>query len=243
MPFLCTPRVLNSIATDRTNRVALQITDLFPHKTQSNAVLTPRFKGPAYLYAHGRDLTATPVLNGDNDINADVAGLSAYILLSVPDDINQNGDNNAVALTPANTDLIAGDIIERMETGLSLTLSDINTIIAARAGNAGIGLGLGGATATVLQILQIVSGYKVFSVTAGTSVADGNDAFDGPNANDLTALLSDPTDASKLFTSFDSSFYISARKGQLKVAQTRKDKDGNGIPFVVCYDDNGNLIQ
>ena len=241
MPFLCTPRVLNSTE----GRVALQITDLFPHKTQSNAVITPRFKGPLYLYAHGRSLTATPVLDVQLDL-AEVSGLSAYILLSVPDNINQNGNGAAVALSVANADLIAGDIITRMQNGQSLTLADINTIIAARAGN-GIGIGLGGATATVLQILQIVSGYKVFTAPAGTSVADADalNAFDGPNAQGILAMISDPADASKLFTSFSNndSFFISARSGQLKKAQLATDKSGNPAPLVVIYDDNGNLIQ
>ena len=41
MPFLVTPRVTNS--TD--GRVSVQITDLYPHKTQSNATISPNFKG------------------------------------------------------------------------------------------------------------------------------------------------------------------------------------------------------
>ena len=40
MPFLATPRVTNS--TD--GRVSVQITDLYPHKTQSNATISPNFK-------------------------------------------------------------------------------------------------------------------------------------------------------------------------------------------------------
>jgi hypothetical protein len=62
MPFLIANKVLNSVASERQHRVAVQITDLFPHKTQSSAVYTPNFQGPQYLYAHGRDVTEAVVI-------------------------------------------------------------------------------------------------------------------------------------------------------------------------------------
>ena len=236
MPFLCTPRITNS--TD--GRVSLQITDLFPHKTQSNAVIAPRFKGPLYLYAHGRDITATPALDVALDLDADYSGLATYILLSV----ENSADANDIALTPAEAVNVANDLILRMQGGLSLTESDINTVITARTGGAN-GIGVGNSTCTVLQVLQIISGYKVFTAPTGTSAGDANaaDVFDAPA--DLSAFFSAPADASKLFNDFTNhpSFYLSARSGQLKKAQTRTNASGALEPLVVIYADDGTLIQ
>jgi len=71
-------------------------------------------------------------------------------------------------------------------------------------------------------------------------VADFDDAGLAPI---VAAGFSDPADASSLFTKFYDSFYLSARKGQLKKAQVALDSDGNPDPIVVCYADDGSLIQ
>lgn len=232
MPFVCTPRVLNS----NDGRVSVQITDLFPHKTQSNAVLTPNFQGPQYLYAHGRDLTETVALDGNFATTADFEGLAVYLLTTVEDDAG-----GSIAITADMANDSATDIIARMESGLSLTESDINTIITAQTGGAN-GIGVGNSTATVLEILQIVSGYKTYAVSAGTDIQNGG-AFVALNVNDQANNFSTPYDSSKLITSFSSSFYLSARKGQLKTAQKRTDSNGNPAPYAVCYTDTGALIQ
>ena len=233
MPFVCTPRITNSTE----GGVALQITDLFPHKTQSNAVITPRFQGPRYLYAHGRDITATPVLDADLDVDGEVSGLAAYLLATVEDTAADT------IITAAEAVNIANDLIAIMEAGEPLTESVINAEINDRTGGAGAnGIGLGNTTATVLQILQIISGYKVFTIPDGTSIGDAvdDDAFE---AVAVDGFFADPADVASLWTSFDSSFYLSARSGQLKKAQTRVDANGNAAPFVVCYADDGTLIQ
>lgn len=234
MPFVCTPRVINS--TD--GGVSVQITDLFPHKTQSSAVLTPNFQGPKYLYAHGRDLTETPVVvpnGGNQDLGgADQSGLAVYLLTTIE-------GAGGVILTPAEADTMADLIISRMEGGLSLTASDINTILDSVV--AGAGLAVGDSFGSALEILQIVSGYKVYTVTAGTQI-DLAGAFDHVGLAGLVpTFFADPSDASRLITTFESSFYLSARRGQLKVAQTRTNAQGVLEPLVVCYADDGSLIQ
>jgi len=232
MPFVCTPRVTNS--TD--GGVALQITDLFPHKTQSNAVITPRFQGPRYLYAHGRALTQTVSLNAAFDTTAEFKGLAAYILATIA-----RAAAGGLALTAAQANFIAADIIAIMEGGGALTVDAINAKIAVRTGGNN-GIGIGGSVATVLQILQIVSGYKVFTLPAGTSVGGDGGVYNFIPAG-LDARFTDPTDVASLWTTFESSFYVSARSGQLKKAQTRRLANGDLAPFVVCYADDGTLIQ
>ena len=225
MPFIIANNVLNSTE----GRVAVQITDLFPHKTQSSAVYTPNFQGPQYLYAHGRDvseLPATALVLGNLELDAEYTGLATYILATV----------EAVGggiLPPATANAIANTILGRVASGESLTADDINTIIDAE--DAGAGLAVGDSFASVLEILQIASGYKVFTLPAGTIVQLGADFDDAGLAVAVPNGFSDPSDIGKLVTTFSDSFYISARKGQLKKAQTANT--------VVCYADDGSLIQ
>lgn len=230
MPFVCTPRIVNS--TD--GGVSLQITDLFPHKTQSNAVITPRFQGPLYVYAHTRSITQTVALNGAFNTTAEFTGLAAYILATI-----ENTAAAGVCLTAAQANNIASDIISLMEAGEPLTLATINAEISDRTGGAN-GIDIGDSTATVLQVLQIVSGYKVFTLPNNTSVGGVGGAFEEPAVG---GFFTDPADANKLWSNFTSTFYVSARNGQLKKAQTRVDANGNAAPLVVCYADNGTLIQ
>lgn len=227
MPFMIANNVLNSTE----GRVAVQITDLFPHKTQSSAVLTPNFQGPQYLYAHSRSLTEAVAVaaNADNDIetSAEYSGLAAYILATI-----ESAAGASLLVVTAGG--IATDIIARMRAGQSLTETDINTIIDDL--EPGAGLAVGDSFGSVLEILQIVSGYKVFTLPAGTIVeVAAGDFNDAVLAVAVDAGFSDPTDASSLFTKFYDSFYLSARSGQLKKAQTAN--------LVVCYADDGSLIQ
>ena len=225
MPFIIANNVLNS--TD--GRVAVQITDLFPHKTQSSAVYTPNFQGPQYLYAHGRDVSELPAtaLNlGNLELDDEYAGLATYILATV----------EAVgggAHLPATANAIANTILGRVASGESLTASDINTIIDAE--DAGGGIAVGDSFASVLEILQIASGYKVFTLPANTIVQLGADFNNVGLEVAVPAGFSVPSDIGKLVTTFSDSFYISARKGQLKEAQRANT--------VVCYADDGSLIQ
>lgn len=235
MPFVCTPRVINS--TD--GGVSVQITDLFPHKTQSSAVITPNFQGPKYLYAHGRDLTATVAtqlnVGGDTETDAQYAGLSAYIIATVE-------TAGGGALTAGNANTIADNLILRMQGGLSLTATDINAVLDAES--AGATINGGDSFADVTEIIQIVSGYKMFTLPANTVVQVALGDFD--DASLVIAVpegFSDPYDISRLMTTFESSFYLSARRGQLKVAQTRTNAQGVLEPLVVCYADDGSLIQ
>lgn len=239
MPFLIANKVLNSVAGERQHRVAVQITDLFPHKTQSSAVYTPNFQGPQYLYAHGRDVTEVVAVqargNGDIETDAEYQGLAAYLLGTI-----ESAAGGATTVADASN--MATQIIARTQSGQSLTADDINAILDGV--DAGAGLGNGDSFATVTEILQIVSGYKVFTLPANTLVETAAGAFTHVQlAAPVAAGFSDPADASSLFTKFYDSFYISARKGQLKKAQTAVDAQGNPDPIVVCYADDGSLIQ
>lgn len=246
MPFVCTPRVVNSSTSGSPQGVALQVTDLFPHKTQSNNALYPRAKGPATFYAHGRDITATPVVDADVDIDGAVSGLAAYILAAVEFTTNDDNDAPPVAGTPmtvANAVAIADALIARMEAGQSLTITDINAAIVEELG-AGNGFGEGASETEdngLASVLQIVSGYKVFTLADNHSLGNAVNHFDSDIAA-LAAMFADPDDAASLWTDFSNTFYISARGGQIKKAQTRV-VSGVAAPLVVVYADDGSLVQ
>jgi hypothetical protein len=240
MPFLIANKVLNSVAGERQHRVAVQITDLFPHKTQSSAVYTPNFQGPQYLYAHGRDVTADVVSAGGNrTVAAETLGLAAYLISTLAHTAGGGG----AAIADADAILLANNLIARTLNNQSLTVADFNAEVVAIPG-IGVGNGIGevGTTTTILEVLQVISGYKVYTLPAGSDLIAAA-VLNVAISTTASARLTDPADASSLFTKFSDSFYISARKGQLKTAQTAVDTDGNPDPIVVCYADDGSLIQ
>lgn len=212
MPFVCP-------------RSTVQITDLSPHKTQDSAVYSPLFQGPITLKAHSRSINEAVALDGNFDTAVPFAGVSAYVLATTED-----GAGGSLTANSAND--IGTDIVSAFESGTELTQAALNAIVAANTIPGNI---FGG---DVTELLQIVSGYKVFTLPA-QSIGDENNAgaFEGPFL--LGAFFADPTDGflDTTITSFGTSFYLSARRGQLKTAQTAT------TPFVVCYADDGSLIQ
>jgi hypothetical protein len=234
MPFLATPRVTNS--TD--GRVSVQITDLYPHKTQSNATISPNFKGPVYLYGHTRDISQDVALDVNFATTTDLTGLAVYLLTTV-----ENTAAAGIALTSDQANDIADALILRMRSAQSLTIADINAVIVENtaAGNDLDGI-LGNSTGTVLEVLQIISGYKVFSIPAGQDVQDAG-AFVPLAGLDQAGSLTNPADYASLWSDFNNhpSFWISAKRGQLRKAQERVDASGNPAPYVVIYGDDGSL--
>ena len=241
MPFLCTPRV----TSPGEGVIPLQITDLFPHKTQSNAVITPNFKGPQYIYAHNRSINEAVGLvvdGGGNQVtDAEYDGISAYILATI--ELTDDGaGGGGEAITAANANNIGTALVARMESGLSLTESDINTVIVAEVG-ANNGIGEGNSIASASEILQVISGYRTFTLPNG-SIIDlaGGDFNEVALALIVVAGLVLPADSARLFSDFSATFYISARRGQIKAASTRT-VNGVASPLVVVYDDDGSLIN
>jgi len=233
MPFICMPTVTSS-----TTEIKVQITDMFPHKTQSSAVLTPNFQGPRYFTALAESaVTTTPVLAA-GALVGDTSGLSAYLLTTI--EVVSDGDR---ALTEAESDSISASILARMESALSLTASDINTLIQAETGDAGDadGIGKGNSTATVTEILQILSGTHTYTAPDALVVEVGG-VFQALLAGDQASNFTASATNTPISSSYDS-FFISARSGQISVAQAKTDSAGNATPVLVAYNNDGSLIQ
>lgn len=233
MPFICMPTVTSS-----TTEIKVQITDMFPHKTQSSAVLTPNFQGPRYFTALSNSaVTTTPVLAA-GALVGDTSGLSAYLLTTiavVSDAIR--------ALTEAEADSIATAIIDRMESALSLTSEDINALIQAETADVGDldGIGKGASTATVTEILQILSGTHTY-IAPDALVVEPAGVFQPLIAQDQASNFTASATNTPISSSYDS-FFISARSGQISVAQAKTDSAGNATPVLVAYNNDGSLIQ
>jgi len=225
-----------------TDDVVVQITDLFPHKTQSNAILTPNFQGPRYFRAlSSGSLLSEVALGADFTVTTTVSGLVAYLISTV--EVTSNA--NDIGLTPAQALSIATVLSKRVADGLSLSLADINYAIQDETGDNGDadGVGKGNTTATVKEILQILSGNRVYTLPATTDLGDegANNVFIPLGANTQASFFSTPK-GTKDISSYDTSFLISARSGQIARGQSRKTKAGLANPVIVAYNDDGSLI-
>ena len=244
MPFLTTLRY-SEFGLDSKGNSRLQITDLFPNKSQANAVITPNFQGPYNFrpvdaQSEGNALEVLPVLDGDLHIDGEVSGLAAYFLAVVEDQANSTN------IEPAEARAIASDMIARMQYGLPLRLAEINASIVQ---NAGVGSDLDGAgvgsnsTGSVKEVLEILCGAKTFTL------ADDHSIGDADNANAFTPFADGDAQAAAFtnvagYTSISSvneSFYMSARSGQIKRAQLSLNT--NNQPVLVAYDDDGSVIK
>lgn len=198
MPFICLAR------TDIPNST-LQITDLWPNKSQTNPAIDPPAVGPLYINAV---TTATVTLSGAFAFTKAVAGLAAYLVANV-----QAAGAGGAALTPTEANAAATAIIAAMRSGSALTLAAINALLVAAAG-AGTELTTAGgslSTGAVSDVLRILAGIT-YTVPAGTDVETagvfapqaGAAAWNAANFADHKDIL--PT---------DSSFYQSLAYGKI----------------------------
>jgi len=242
MPFLTTIRY-SEFGLDSKGNSRLQITDLFPNKSQSSAVITPNFQGPYNFRpvdAQSADaLVALPVLDVALDITTEVSGLAAYFLAVVEDDAN------TTHITPAEAKAIGVAVIDRMKVGSSLTLSDIDALIVASVGAGSELTNAGGSlsTGTVKQVLEILCGAKTFTLPVGHSVGDDGqaDAFTPFADADAQAAAFSAVEGYTSIPSTHDSFYMSARSGQIKTAQL--NLNSNNQPVLVAYDDDGSVVK
>lgn len=230
MPFICLAR------TDIPDST-LQITDLWPNKSQANAVTDPSPVGPKYINA---PVTNNVVLTTAGDVKTFTAakeGLAAYILVNV-----QQDGAGGVAVTPTQANVVAAAILVRMRAGLSLDLAAINVILVAACG-AGTELTSAGgsiSTGTVADVLRILSSTP-YTVPAGTQIQGAGPIFTAQGApTTFNAACFDSAFHDVLPT--DSSFYTSLSFGKIAgfKAATFSYRGTAGSALTV-YDDAGGV--
>ena len=203
MPFICLRR------TDIPNST-LQITDLWPNKSQFNVVIDPPAVGPRYINA---PVTNTVVLNTAGAVKTFAqayTGLAAYLLANV-----QATGAAGPAMTPAQGDTAAASIFAAMRAGTAMTLANINALLVAAAG-AGTELTTAGgsiSTGTVMDVIRILSSVT-YTVPTGTQIQAAGPVFN-PQAGVVAwnAANFDPNILDILPT--DNAFYLSLNAGKI----------------------------
>ncbi len=139
------------------------IRDLWPNPSQYNPVIDPLPQGPFYL-SNVSNGSVTVVVNGEvRTLKKASTGLTAYLLATMNG--ASNGDVAFNSLTQAEATAIATAIITRMQNGLALQDTDIETLAQAVQAD----VDLAESTISVANILAILSG-AVFTLPAGHQI-------------------------------------------------------------------------
>jgi hypothetical protein len=230
MPFICLAR------TDIPDST-LQITDLWPNKSQANAVTDPSPSGPKYINAPVTNNVLLTTAGAVKTFTAAKIGLAANILVNV----QQDGAGGA-AVTPTQANVVAAALIAAMRAGSVLDLAAINVILVAACG-AGTELTSAGgslSTGAVSDVLRILSSTP-YEVPAGTQIQAAGPIFQAQVAPAaFNASCFDPAFHDVLPT--DSSFYTSLSFGKIagfKAASfTYRGTAGSAL---TVYDDAGGV--
>jgi hypothetical protein len=161
----------------------LQILDLQPNTSQRNSIYDPPGQTGYLAFASQNDTVAHTNDAGVLKATATYYGLAAYIGARV-DDITGGGHMCPVA---ADANAAAVAILARVRQGLALTTAGINTAIQTVVGLGTSGItGTGNSTATVTEILRIISG-EAFKITATSAFSGAAGIFLG-TAGEFVAL-------------------------------------------------------
>lgn len=174
-----------------------QIKDLWPNRSQANAVIDPRPYGIRYINGPQTTNLTSIVANGTS-FGLGCSGLAAYIITNIP-----ANDGDAVSVTNANR--YANGIIFNAQLGGEMTIGQINFLDDLNV--------FQNITADQHQdILAILAG-AIYSVPAGHIYA-----------NSVTnALINQPGSTFFVINEsrlFDSSFYISNARGDISVMKS-----------------------
>jgi len=232
MPFVCITRTDIPPAT-------LQVLDLRPNTSQRSLIYDPpgQTKYVSFRPQNDNVVTAQPG-GGGTVILTETAfrGLAAYLIDRVED--TPNGD----ALTAAEANTIAAALIVILNGAGALTLAVVNATIALTV--AGSGIGLGGSTATLLDILRILSGDEYFLPARSSVDVDGS-TFDTVVRG---FFAEDATDTSQRFqqvrrTYSSGSLQISLGEGHLAgFVDPNFSYLGTTGRAVVVYNDDGTVL-
>lgn len=204
----------------------LQFLDLQPNDSQRNYIYDPEAQAK---YARRAD-NDTVLTQGTGPITtvAEYRGVAAYLIDHVDDD-----DNGGVALTAAFANTIAAALIARVDSGLAMTLADVDGVIQATTGAASTGLEANNSTGSLSDLLEVLTG-AVYVLPAGSQVEDGTNTFDTTVRGSITA-------SRHIYST--GSFNISRNVGKLsELTDAAFTYGGTAGAAVVLYADDGSLL-
>lgn len=217
MPFLCFRR------QDIPNGV-LQISDLWPRRSQPGSIFNPVAQGPIYVRQPEFENVFTAPSGADVVTRTEFCGVAAYLL--------DNIDDGGGALASADAIEIALALIAEALAGNPLTETDIDAVIQATAG--GASLTGGTSTGTVVGVLRVLSGDR-YCVPAG-SVVEAAGAFNGPNGSFETS----PSQDVYYTGQFDKSVKVGLMAG---FADSSFVYNGVTGASIVVYADDGTVLS
>lgn len=233
MPFICKRRA------DIPNGV-LQVTDLWPNKSQANAVIDPKPQGPRYVKA---PTTNTVVLSSTGGAQRQFAGATVGLAAYVVANVQQDGAGGA-AVTPTQANTVAAALVAAMVAGSTLDLAAINAILVAACGAGTELTSLGGSISTgaVTDVLRILAG-ATYTVPAATVVQTAGPIFHAQTGPAAWNAANFDFDTFTDVLAMDSSFYTSLSQGQLNgfTSDTFMYRGSAGAALV-CYNDIGDVL-
>lgn len=218
MPYVCLRR------TDVPPGV-VQVLDLWPN-TSLKTVYEP--VGQTGYISHRPDNDTVSTSVGRVTLSG-YSGVAAYLLDNI---VSGGEDSGTGALSDADANEIADDLVDAMSDGDPMTLANVNAIIDNVVSDTS--LGGGGSTGVLSELLRILSG-EVYTVPSGSDMEVGGTK---------TARLGSFASLSRIRRFYDGvSFQASAHEGQL--AGFKSDDfvyvDVAGA-LLVIYDDSGNVV-
>ena len=227
MPFICLAR------TDIPNST-LQVTDLWPNKSQTNPVIDPPAVGPLYITAPTTANVTLTTVGAVQTFTGAASGLAAYLLANV-----QAAGAGGSALTPAQGNAAAAALIAAMQAGSALSLAAINALLVAAAG-AGTELTSAGgslSTGAVSDVLRILGGIT-YTVPAGTQIQAAGPIFN-PQGSPAVFNAANFADHKDILPT-DSSFYQSLAYGKVAGFKSASfSYKGVTGAAITVYDDAG----
>lgn len=227
MPFICLAR------TDIPNST-LQVTDLWPNKSQTNPVIDPPAVGPLYINAPTTATVTLTTVGAVKTFTIAASGLAAYLLANV-----QAAGAGGIALTPAQANAAAAAIIAAMRAGSALSLAAINALLGAVVGGTVLTGGGSLSTGAVTDVLRILGGIT-YTVPAGTQIQAAGPIFN-PQGSPAVFNAANFADHKDILPT-DSSFYQSLAYGKIAgfKAATFSYVGVTGAAITV-YDDAGGV--
>lgn len=219
MPHIC---LIRTDVPDGT----LQVLDLKPNTSQRSLIYDPGDGQTKYINRVQNDTVATAAPGAVVTV-AEYKGVAAWLIDSIED--TPNGD----ALTAAQANTIAAALIARLDTGVSMSVSDVNSVIAATV--TGAGIGVGSSDGTLAQLLSILAGAE-YVLPAGSTVDDDGSTYTTGQAGAFTSGQAKTTYNTGAFKISVGEGYLS----ELKAATF--SYAGTAGAAVSVLDDDGSLL-
>ena len=225
MPYIC------MIRTDIDNGV-LQVLDLYPNSSLRNPIYDAVGQ-TKYVDRCVSDTVATTT-SGGNDVTVSAyTGLAAYLLANVEKGGLAAGTS---ALTDANANTIATNIIAAMDAGSASTLAAINALLAATAANTELTSAGGSAsTGSLADVLKILAGGE-FVLPAGSVTETPTGTFNPAAKGSFTT--------GQYRATYDS-FALNASLGEGALSQFTSatyEYGGTTGAALIVYDDTGAVM-